>query len=326
MELISVIVPIYNVEEYLKRCIESIVNQTFKNLEIILVDDGSTDASGEICDKYAEKDTRIKVIHKKNGGLSSARNAGIDVAQGKYIAFLDSDDWIESNLYEYLYSLMKKNSASMAECDFIKAYDENIKISYKGDIQERIYNNIEALQRLYGEAYIKTTVVWNKVYEKELFKDIRFPEGKLHEDEFTTYKIIYKAKKVIVSNIPMIYYRQREKSIMSGEFNEKRLDVLQAYKERISYMKDKNLDELDKMTEASICSILRLLYIQTKESKIERRNEILIYLKSEMKNMYSQFMHNKFITKKGKLMLNICLLNETLFYEIYKKYMKRNMD
>lgn len=228
MHLISIIVPIYNVEKYLNKCIDSIINQTYKNIEIILINDGSEDNSGKICDKYAKEDSRIKVIHKKNGGLSDARNVGIDASQGDYIAFIDSDDWVDLYMIERLYNLIIQHKADIVQGDYIEVYDEDNILKNITKEEINFYNSNQMLEYLYGEKYVKTVVVWNKLYKKELFDQIRFPKGRLHEDEFTTYKVIHRANTIIDSNLPVYYYRQRESSIMNSDFNIKRFDILDA--------------------------------------------------------------------------------------------------
>ena len=240
MDKVSVVVPIYNVEKYLNKCIDSIINQTYKNLEIILVDDGSLDNCPKICDSYQKEDNRIKVIHKENGGLSDARNAGIEIATGKYICFIDSDDFISKEYIDTLYKMCIKHNADIAECDYIKFKDEKDIIEDEGILQEQEYTNIEMLNRLYVKNYsIKTTIAWNKLYKIDLFTEIRYPKGKLHEDEFTTYKLIYKSKKVVETDKKLYYYRQNDKSIMGKKFNEKRYDALEAFQKRKEFFKNK---------------------------------------------------------------------------------------
>lgn len=323
MSLISIIVPIYNVEKYIFKCVDSIINQTYKNIEIILVDDGSTDNSGTICDEYEKKDNRIKVIHKKNGGLSDARNVGIDKAKGDYLVFVDSDDWVSDKMIEYLYNNACKYKADIVQGDYIKAYTEYNCIK---NIKEEInhYNSIGALNNLYEEECTKSVVVWNKIYKKDLFEEIRFPKGKLHEDEFTTYKLLHKAKNVVDSNIPIYYYRQREGSIMQSEFSEKRLHALEALIERKAYFKENNLGELEDKTTSLICTRLKGFYIKVKESNIPNKDKVLKDLKNKMKKNYILFIKNKGITTKGKITLTICILNDKLFLKIYKKYVSKD--
>lgn len=248
MDLISVIVPIYKVEPYLETCIISLVNQTYKELEIILVDDGSPDKCGEICDKWAKIDSRISVIHKHNGGLSDARNSGIEIARGKYIAFVDSDDWIDLNYYEILHNQLLKSHASIAASGVVFSYkDHEDKQMYNQ--KAGIYTSEEALKTIQNnEGFL--AVAWNKLYLKELFKEIRYPYGIIHEDEFVTYRVISNASKLVLCPDALYHYRQRDGSIMTEGNCEKEKYVLDAYLERIDlfkkrypslYLKDKYL-------------------------------------------------------------------------------------
>lgn len=321
MCLISIIVPVYNVETYLRKCIDSLINQTLTNIEIILVNDGSTDKSGEICDEYKIKDDRIKVIHKENGGLSDARNKGLEIAKGEYLVFIDSDDWIDRCMIEKLYNLSIKYNADIVQGDYVKVYsDDYIIISDINEIEINSYNSEQALELLYSEKYVKTVVTWNKLYKRTLFNGIRFPKGKLHEDEFTTYKLLHKANIVVDTNIPIYYYRQRAGSIMNTGFNVKRLDVIEAWIERKKYFELNNLEILKKKTESELCSGLRLFFFKINRSDINNKNAILKKLKDEMKRNYISFMMNKYISIKGKITLTICILNEKLFYYMYNKY------
>lgn len=237
--MISVVVPIYNVGKYLAKCIESVSAQTYKNLEIILVNDGSTDDCGNICDDYAKKDQRIKVIHKINGGLSDARNAGIEIAKGQYIGFVDSDDYINANMYERLVNIMKTDNSEIAVCNYSLVYEETEKnIFEKNDFDDNyllIDNKNKLIEYAMKNNYDTFTVAWNKVYLRELFNDIRYPKGKIHEDVFTTYKLLYKAQKISYTKDAMYYYLQRETSIMGQKFNEKRLHRLDALQEQLKF-------------------------------------------------------------------------------------------
>jgi glycosyltransferase involved in cell wall biosynthesis len=212
-----VVVPIYKVEKYIDKCINSIINQTYKNLEIILVDDGSPDNCPQICDEYAKKDNRIKVIHKENGGLSDARNRGIKEARGEYIGFVDSDDYIDDGMYEYLYNLIKKHNAEISICGF-KEVDENGKaIKEKKSECINEYSSIEALEIL-AEDIIITNHAWNKLYKRELFvkNSIEYPVGKIMEDISTTYKLFEESNRIVLGDEIQYYYLIRETSI-SGE-------------------------------------------------------------------------------------------------------------
>lgn len=267
-DLISLIIPIYKVEDYLSRCIDSILRQTYVNLEVILVDDGSPDSCGQICDEYARKDARIRVIHKKNGGLSDARNAALDIAQGEYITFIDSDDWINIEYVKKLYELISNTNSDIAVCNFIRTSEE--KLSYS-DFKEEIhvFSNLEALEQLTGKFYEQLVIACGKLYKKGLFKTIRFPVGKLHEDEFITYKLIYKAKKIVLTTAQLLYYWQREDSIMGASSSLKsRFHAIEALKERAIFLEEIGLDALSKDTYKKTFAIY--MYINKKTNEIEK--------------------------------------------------------
>lgn len=223
---ISVIVPIYKVEDYLHRCVDSIINQTYTNLEIILVDDGSPDNCPIICDEYAKKDSRIKVIHKKNGGLSDARNAGLEIATGEYIGFVDSDDWIHKDMYSILYNEIKKEFCDIVECNAIKTKNQINDIDFEYEYKIFSYTSEKAMEALILETVIQQTV-WNKLYKREVVKNILFEQGKVHEDEFWTYQVISNCNNLIHIDLDLYYYFQRDDSIMGNNYSLKRLDAIE---------------------------------------------------------------------------------------------------
>ena len=277
-EKISVIIPIYNVEKYLPKCINSVLNQTYSNLEIILVNDGSTDSCKQICEEYKKLDNRIKIINKKNGGLSDARNYGIEASTGNYIAFLDSDDWIDKELYMTLYKIIKRYDADISVCNFKKSYlNGDNKTHNSGKI--KCYSNIEALNELYGKNSVQMIVAWNKLYKRSTIKELRFPVGRIHEDEYLTPIIIYNANKLVYIDNQLIYYRQTPNSIMNSKFNIKRLDYLYALENRIEFFKENMLDQLyEKSIETYILKIIDF-YFKVKHSDIKNKkniNKILI--------------------------------------------------
>ena len=241
--MISVIIPVYNVEKYLNRCVDSVLGQSYTDFELILVDDGSPDKCPAICDEYALQDKRIKVIHKQNGGLSSARNAGLEIAKGDYIAFVDSDDFIHPDYLRLLYQALKETGADISICDFhwIK-YEEDVNIK-KEEIQKITeYDNYTIFQ--YDEALgdgcnWKKIVAWNKLYKKEIFFDIRFPEGKINEDVGVYYKCFYSSKKIVVINNKLYYYFYNEFGIMNSPFSEKRFDEIDLFLEEAEYFNSK---------------------------------------------------------------------------------------
>lgn len=219
--LISVIVPVYNVEEYLPRCVDSILSQTYRNLEVILVDDGTKDKSDVICDEYAQKDPRVRVIHKKNGGLSSARNAGIDVAKGEYLGFVDSDDWIEPDTYEHMLMAALKYDAKLVCAG---RYDVDGQTGEKSvglcPGKEEKISGTELVRRIFVWENIDSAA-WDKLYHRTLFRSIRYPLGKICEDIPTTYRIALDAKWAVMCDKPVYNYLHRPGSITTASISEK---------------------------------------------------------------------------------------------------------
>lgn len=227
-ELISIIVPVYNVEKYIDRCIKSLLSQRYTNIEIILVDDGSTDNSGKICDVYSKYDNRVKVVHKKNGGQASARNAGLDLMLGKYVAFVDSDDFISESYIAILYSLMKKYSADISICGFSKVYESkncyDIPQSDCSNFPVREYSYKEAIYSVFYQKKLDCSL-WGKLYRSSLFKNIRLPNGLLYEDLAIIYPLLLSSNRLIKTDCPLYFYVIRKDSTL-GIFNRKRTDVL----------------------------------------------------------------------------------------------------
>ncbi len=233
MHLISIIIPVYNVEQYLPQCLDSVFNQTYSNLEIILVNDGSTDRCPEICEAYAARDSRIKVIHKSNGGLSDARNAGIRVATGQYIAFLDSDDLLAPIFLKKLLHELTENDADIVECNFF-SFEKDVDFNHNQTHNVKIYDTETAL-KLVMEG-ILGGVVWNKLYRKELAVKTLFPLNKINEDEFWTYKVFAKAERVVKISDTLYFYRQQPTSIMGSSYSLRRLDGVEAHEKRIQFI------------------------------------------------------------------------------------------
>lgn len=309
---ISIIVPIYNVEKYLKKCINSILEQTFNEFELILVNDGSTDQSLKICNEYKRLDSRVRVINKLNGGLSSARNAGLEVANGEYIAFVDSDDYIDSDMYNMMIGLAKERNADIVQCRFKKVYDDY----YDSKMEELKFIEINSNNALYkllkiGEINVQCVVSWNKIYKKELFKDIRFPVGKIHEDEFTTYKLFDESKKVIIMENELYYYRQVKGSIMNSGFNEKRLNYLEAVKEQLNYFKTKNFKIYMEVLLKYEFN-LKIYYFNVQEH-IEDNSKILENIKYEYKSIVKEIIKCSDISIGAKALSLIFFINPSIY-------------
>ncbi len=232
--LISVIVPVYNVERYLAKCIDSILAQTYPSLEIILVDDGSKDSSGAICDSYAKKDSRIRVIHKENGGLSDARNRGIEEARGEYLGFIDSDDYIDPDMYEVLYETLERHGADMSMCGVYELYDGQA-AEQVPEISDFGCTSEEAM-KIVIDGQINYAYAVNKLYKRELFDGIRYPVGKIIEDAFVILFLLEKTKKVALTNAKKYYYFHRENSITSRTFSKKHYDCIEAHENNYKFI------------------------------------------------------------------------------------------
>lgn len=233
--LISVIVPVYKVEAYLDRCVQSIVDQTYQNLEILLVDDGSPDNCPAICDAWATKDSRIKVIHKENGGLSDARNAGMAVATGEFICFVDSDDYIAPNMYQLMKDRMTVDGSDIAACGVEMVWEDGSPSRQLTPAGNCVLSKEAAMEAVIQESWLKQPV-WYKLYRGDLIRDISFPVGKYHEDVFWTWQAVSRANRVSVFDTFCYFYVQRSGSIMSETYSLRRLDAVEAKVKRQDYL------------------------------------------------------------------------------------------
>ncbi len=303
--MISVIVPVYKVEKYLDRCVDSIVGQTYKNLEIILVDDGSPDSCPSMCDEWAKKDSRIKVIHKQNGGPSDARNAGMKVANGEYIGFVDSDDYISSDMYERLLDSIEKTDSDISCCGAKMVWEDGRERLLTPD-GEHILDNLQAVKSIICEDVLKQ-VVWNRLYKTELVSDIMFPVGKYHEDVFWNYKAISRAKKVSALSAPCYFYTQREGSIMSAGYSEKRMDAVSAYEERSDFMAENYPSLLPLARSKQIGCYLHHYQLLTL-SDYERKNELLKDLFERAKKADKEWQKCTYTPLKQKMWYRLFLI------------------
>ena len=290
-----------------------------------MVDDGSTDKSGEICDEYAEKDSRVKVLHKKNGGLSSARNAGIDIAQGNYLGFVDSDDYIEKDMYETLYSCIREYDAGMATCGICDLYNGVKKVWKKGSMERCVLDNVTAFKLVMESRIIEVYVV-NKLYKKELFDNIRYPEGKTYEDTFTTPILMYNAKKVAYTPELKYYYVHRENSITTSKYKPSDICLMESNKKNLEFVKE-NVPELLPQAE------LRYLWAHTvfmdKLIKVDNPDKKLYDdILKEIRHNIFLILKNPFFTfqrKVGALILSISpsIYKKVLPFWEKKKYGKK---
>lgn len=315
-DLVSIVVPIYNVEKYLKQCIESLINQTYKNIEIILVNDGSQDNCSSICNNYAYNDKRIKLINKENGGLSSARNAGIDIAKGKYICFVDGDDFVNEEYIQIMYNKIKKNKADIVICNYQRVVD--IKDINKNGNSEKewILSGKEECKNIYNKSkYVYTIVAWNKLYKMEMWKNIKFPVGKVHEDEFITYKLLYNSNRVINLEKKLYYYRIVPNSIMNKKINETKLNALEALEERINFFKEKEDIELKNLTVLRLeCTSLRIAF----KYKMANMNELSDYCYDVFKKYYKVAKKIKKISFIQRSQLFMAFYFKKIYFKLYK--------
>lgn len=289
MQKISVIIPIYNVEKYLSACLESVIHQSYPHLEIILVNDGSTDSCPQICDEYATKDSRIKVIHQRNGGLSDARNSGLKIATGEFISFVDSDDLLSLDFCQRLSDALIESDADIVECDFVK-FENNLNFMVEGKNHFCIlkkYDTATALALLMKEELKQ--VVWNKIYKKEVLEGLMFPLNKTNEDEFWTYRVFGKAKKIVKIPEELYYYRQQVESIMGRSYSLSRLDGIQAMEERIFYMKS-HFPNLENLAIRQFCFGVAFHYIElSKNEELDPNQKIrgVLFSKAKQYNKIS---------------------------------------
>lgn len=288
-QLVSVIVPIYNVESYLKRCVDSICDQTYHNLEIILIDDGSTDSSGRICDEFERQDLRIKVIHKKNGGLADARNTGLDIATGEYVTFVDSDDWIRNDCVEVLVKTLQYGRTRISACAYRRTdgVDERNRkmqnIDYSKQVE--VWSVSESYQHLFLARQIDCSAC-AKLYERTLFREIRFPLGKLYEDQFITYKIFHYAQGVSYVDQEMYFYFNRMESIQNEPFTIRKMDELEANLECIVFIKEQYPQLLEMAVCRLVSSCFHMLFaIQNREDWEEEAEQLEKIIKHNRKSM-----------------------------------------
>lgn len=316
MPKISIIVPVYNVEEYLSRCIDSILEQTFTDFELILIDDGSTDNSGKICDEYSKKDSKVKVIHKENGGLSSARNFGIDVASGKFLGFVDSDDYIEKDMYELLYEDICKINADIAICGIYDKY-ENKCHRNKYPMQKCVLGSEQAFKLALEGKTIPVSAV-NKLYKREIFKKKRFPVGKNYEDAFLIPELLINSNKVSYNPLPKYYYVHRENSITTNEFKIKDLDIIDAYTKNLVFVKS-NYPQFE--SQALFRYIWSYMFVFDKICMSKEFNGIDIYnnIVNEIKRYIPFVLKNSLFSIKRKISAIILFISPKLYKKMLFK-------
>lgn len=318
MKKISVIVLVYEVEKYLDSCVKSLINQTYKNIEIILVDDESPDNCPTLCDNWAKKDERIKVIHKKNGGIADTRNAGLNAVTGDYIGFVDGDDLVSKDMYKNLVEILEKNGVDISACQESRFADGESPVFTNDNKVIVIDDNSVAINGVINDELV-LCFLWNKLYKKELWDSIIFPFGKNYEDMFVLYKVVSKAKKVAVTNSVMYGYRRRDNSITTNWSKSNMCNFIEAINARYNDLKnnDKVIDSLNIVKLKSVyTSHVGATIIGDKEfyNSDLLVNEYNFLKKKENRKYYKEFIQSK--EKKITLLKIVLLLNRNLFWKI----------
>lgn len=313
--LISVIVPVFNVEDYVGKCLDSIINQTYKNLEIIVINDGSNDGSGKICNNYAKKDERIKVIHQKNGGLSNARNTGINIAKGEYLAFIDSDDWVDGVYLQTLYHDIRQHQCDIAMVKHIIEY-QRARIDTSSSSEYELEPEVCLSKMLYDDDV--DISAWGKLYASKLFKSIRFPDGKCYEDSATTYKLIMGSTKIYMHSLPLYHYNKTNSSSITNNFDEKTLNLINETK---TMTKDiaQQFPNLQKACERRLMwahlSVLTKIATCKKANK-EHIAKIINYIKKNS----TQVLSNPYIPRRDKVGIKLACHGYLTFKYCWKIY------
>lgn len=297
MPQISVIVPVYKVEKYIRKCVESILAQTFTDFELWLVDDGSPDNCGNICDEYAQKDARVKVIHKENGGLSDARNTALDVMNGKYVFFVDSDDWISKDALEIMHSALERTGAKVATGNIVSKYEDGREtVLYAPTQHERILLGDEMLTTLHQPC------ACNRLYDAELFQTLRYPVGRLYEDAFTYHKILAQIDKMVLVGRNTYYYLIRGGSIMNSAYNIRFTDIVDAVYDRAVWLDSIGQKKLADETRLFVYSQVSVAYahLNRKDSHhLKRLREI----KAIYDECYDKLIFSDYVESKQKIRL-----------------------
>lgn len=316
---ISIIVPVYNVELYLRKCVKSILAQTFKDKEIILVDDGSTDGSADICDELSTRYSSVKVIHKKNGGLSSARNVGLDNAKGDFVAFVDSDDTISIRMYDELYEGMILNHADVGICGRYYVYEDGTKLKrYKESSSNKVLTSEEAILEMNSFKSFDMAA-WDKLYNRKIFDGLRFPEGKLSEDFFIMYKIFDRASKIFYTPKPLYNYLQRENSISHGK--NINYDFIEAAKEQMNYVESK-YPNLKGVVHTAYASAHMTVYDFHLKAKVPIEQKIRKSFQKNVKKNLKYINSNENIGFKKKVQAYLFVYNIYIYMLVFKFYKK----
>ncbi|MBO0470858.1 glycosyltransferase [Enterococcus sp. DIV0242_7C1] len=319
MPEISIIVPVYKVEQYLDKCVKSILAQTFQDFELILVDDGSPDRSGEMCDEYAKADQRITVIHQENGGLSAARNTGIEVAKGRYLGFVDSDDYIMEDMYELLYNNLKREDADLATVGFLDVYAGKEPV-----IKEKKYivTDMVGAAKIMFEGKLSTISATNKLYKREIFDHVRYPVGMITEDAAVILDVLEETKKVVIDTSQKYCYFHRENSISSNHFTHKDLDMIKAWEDNEARVVAK-YPELVNVAHTRVCwayfTVLdKMMNSPLTNEDMETQRQIIKFLRSN----FTFVLKNQYFTKSRKIAMFALKIHPYL-YKLLSRFESR---
>lgn len=312
--LISLIVPVYNVSKYLDRCLTSIVEQSYKNIEILLIDDGSTDDSGTKCDEWSKKDSRIKVIHKLNGGLSSARNVGLCNMTGSYIMFVDSDDIISRDIVSSLYKTCVKHSAEISICDVVHIFDE-LTPKFQNETKVLEFTVQDAICEMWYQISFLPSA-WAKLYKREVFQSIKFTEGLLFEDIDIMHEVFWSAQKIVFTNAKLYGYVHREGSITTKEFSKKDIDILVIVKKMLAFVADKS-DNLKNAAESYAISASFRVYLNVPKEKTAEYEVELEEAKEYLNQYGKKVLKDKKVRKKNKVAILLYLSCKPVLHSIY---------
>ena len=315
---ISIIIPVYNVELYLERCVKSLLEQTYSNIEIILVDDGSKDSSGKMCDDLAKIDKRIVVIHKKNGGQSDARNFALEQMTGTYVTFVDSDDYVDKDYIEFLYKMLKRDSSQISICSYKAVYDSGAIITQENN-KEYCLSPHDAIEKtLYHEDF--NVSVWAKMYKATFFKTVRFPVGKIFEEVETMYKLFVQAEKISVCLKSKYNYMIRENSTLTGAFSEKKLYLTTAYanmgNEVLKIFPDLDKAVIRANVYAHISTLRQIIFVSPRMKNIETE------LRKYVLNNYKSIFVNSRVAMRDKIACVLILFGNNCFKIGWKFYCK----
>lgn len=306
-KLVSIIVPAYGVEKELPRCLDSLLNQTYKNIEILLVDDGSPDQCPQICDTYGEKDQRVRVFHKENGGLSSARNYALDRVSGDYISFVDGDDWVTKDFIEVLVHDLETNHADMSIIGYSLAWENGKYLSQTPEHVYEVLDGDQAMRELFIQRKFQC-MSWTKLYKRELFHSVRFPDGKLFEDIAVSIDLFRQCSTIVVNGTSKYMYYQRPNSIVNSQMNENKLVMLDFVEEMVEYARKQGgiyIREAESFYLKSALMLILQAYNSPQDEEVRRLTKIL---KGEIQKHKKYIFRNPYIERRRKIVLRAILM------------------